>query len=699
MFGNDIEASKRGIKTFILKGLINGVKRICHFFRHIKIFSMKRKYKSPYFSDEELNILIKLHKVSNRTPTTLIIENIHLANINDLTFFRQLIASNFLYNHKNLKLVLVSESSTVNGVSLADYRLNCVYNVELTEEEMVEIIQNSNPHLHISTERLKRYIRICKDNMNLLQLIVRTNIDDAIASDNVLNALQNKIHDILHNLGAVNALEFAAVVGLTFDLTFLHSVSEIELDEIRRQAEAAYEQGIFFKSEEANYTFIDDIIKEIVYRHGTEQVSAHNKCAKYFNEADPFEHLVISRHSYMGGNCEHAVIHYLAYLLDCHLNNKQIDNSIPYLTQINNVITNNIFYNAASITVNELLSKFTNNNLSLNDLTLRSLAKQDNSALDYFVEYVKKVLLYKSKLCASQHDFLDLGYALEESYKFFVNEQILGLQIQCAFILLDVYSYRLDNIEKISGITSMLRSLNLALQTKNHADYSLLLKLSRKIASVEQAEAAYERTRQIYMSCRSVKYKIDEVELYRFLSDHIGYALYSGRYASIADETVKDMQKYLNVTDNLCYPKSYKLFMNNLLYRLYTNKISVKEIKKFVKNEFKKRTSFSTMYNYDVAALALYCNELNIAEKMLLELQKTIQNDLTCFYDYCVTANLVSLCVLKGDYANAQAYNAHILQTDYDWYEDFVEIMKYRAQLFVDIIQNKQLYNQLLIFM
>lgn len=62
---------------------------------------------------------------------------------------------------------------------------------------------------------------------------------------------------------------------------------------------------------------------------------------------------------------------------------------------------------------------------------------------------------------------------------------------------------------------------------------------------------------------------------------------------------------------------------------------------------------------------------------------------MTCFYDYCFNANLVSLYLLKKDYNKAKEYNNKIKYHNYDWEQDFIEIMRKRAEFFDMFIDKK----------
>ena len=145
------------------------------------------------------------------------------------------------------------------------------------------------------------------------------------------------------------------------------------------------------------------------------------------------------------------------------------------------------------------------------------------------------------------------------------------------------------------------------------------------------------------------------------------------------------------------FPKSYKLEMNYLIYKLYNNKTDINEISKFLLKQSKKEID-ARMYLFDIAALNLFCSNYDQAEKILLELIKKTESNMTCFYDYCINANLASLYLLKGNYDLAEKHNNIILEHDYEWEKEFIDIMRFRANELQKIIDNKLVYSSKQLF-
>ena len=206
------------------------------------------------------------------------------------------------------------------------------------------------------------------------------------------------------------------------------------------------------------------------------------------------------------------------------------------------------------------------------------------------------------------------------------------------------------------------------------------------------AEVAYEKTKNLLEVCEEYRDSLDEIELYKFLSDHIGYALYSGNYYNVNENAIICSKELLNLGKNLNFPKQYKLRMNLFLLDLFNNRLSLSDVNAFLKEENKYKNITSSMYNYDMAAILLYCGKYHHSEKILLNLYKELERNNTCFYNYCYNSNLASLYILKKDYDKAKYYNDKILNTEFDWFEDFIQIMKFRAKKFAEYIEMKKVF-------
>ena len=299
--------------------------------------------------------------------------------------------------------------------------------------------------------------------------------------------------------------------------------------------------------------------------------------------------------------------------------------------------------------------------------------------------------MYISKSIVHAHDYETLAENLKSLYEFFEEKNILGVQLQIAFMLLDIFSYRVNAKEKVPEILVILESLESKISKPNSLiDAKTLLKYIRKIASVDDTLAGYNKMRTIYGAYKDSNTDLYNVEFYKFLSDFLATALYNGKWTELYPEVINDIENMLSMETSCKLPKVYKPKMNIMLYRLYNNNLPMNEIKSFVSQEYKQFTTNSIMYQFDVASFALYIGNTRFAEFILSSLyERTLQNP-TCFYDYCINANLTALYILKHDYAKAKAHNDHILNTDYNWYEPFITTMKKRAMCFSAIIKEER---------
>lgn len=79
------------------------------------------------------------------------------------------------------------------------------------------------------------------------------------------NNLEEIVKTILKEIGQVTALEFAAIIGLSFDLACVSNAMELNLDEIIFQFEQANVKGLIVKKEnDYDYEFVDELIRKII---------------------------------------------------------------------------------------------------------------------------------------------------------------------------------------------------------------------------------------------------------------------------------------------------------------------------------------------------------------------------------------------------------------------------------------------------
>ncbi|MDE6284231.1 MAG: hypothetical protein K2M17_00605, partial [Bacilli bacterium] len=259
----------------------------------------------------------------------------------------------------------------------------------------------------------------------------------------------------------------------------------------------------------------------------------------------------------------------------------------------------------------------------------------------------------------------------------------------CLSYLIDIYSYRINSPLKTAEKVSELKSILNDQSVNFNNDINLQLKITRKIAKTMNAETAFAKMNYFYLSLQQSNKNFDEIERFKYISDYMGFALYSGNYDKLSREFISDLQNNIATGKLLNYPKVYKAYMNLMLYKIFNNEVTKSELLDFL-NEERNKSVTGRMYLFDLSAVALLCGNYTKAETILTEIVDLSKDNMTCFYDYCFHANLTSLYLLKKDYASAEICNKKILQNDYDWEEDFINIMRQRAKLFDGFIKSKK---------
>lgn len=698
--------------TGIIKTIVFIIKKIYFSITHRDYTKINNKFSNFQFSNQEINLIAKIKKYSkyNTTNNTIIVNNINFANEVDIVFFKKLIETDFFPKYApNLKFIFISSQANILNIKLDEINKNNFIEINLSDKELCKSIKNLYKDLSISNEKLIQYLKLCDNDFNLIVSIIKSNQEQSIEKtfDGVFLQLQNIVFEILDTNPQLTVLEIAAVIGLSFDITILNNVSSIEIDDIVNRLNEAYTKGLLTKeNQQYNYEFINEFIRNIIYRHGTRQSFWHKKFATEINSISPNEHALISYHYYLGNELKQAIYHYWAYFLSSVIDKNIIVSIEGLLLPIQNAIDNNILLKSNYNYIKIILEKYIQKELEKKELINNfDVQTSSDDSIKQIIKFTKLSILYAGKYTDCEKEFVFLGEELEKSYRFLKENNILGLQIKCGLYLIDIYSYRLNETSKAKKIQYELENIthdllyNLNTNSILFDNKSLVIKIIRKISMLANAEVAYEKTRNLLEVCEEYRDSLDEVELYKFLSDHIGYALYSGNYYNVNENVIMYSKELLELGENLNFPKQYKLRMNLFLLDLFNNRLSLSDVNTFFKEENKYKNITSSMYKYDMAAISLYCGKYHYSEKILLNLYNELERNNTCFYSYCYNSNLASLYILKKDFAKAKYYNDRILNTEFDWFEDFIRIMKFRASKFAEYIEMKkeftpkQLYN------
>ena len=666
-------------------------KRAFKFFKklsRVRQYIIKHRYNHIDFQEKEIDILIKLEKISKK-PAYVVINHLNYACKEDLLFYQKLLESDYLSKHSNLKLIFISDEIIINNINLFDQKVTFTLHIEDTE--FIELLRKKINLPEISDDRLLMYLNICNYNIELLKSILESTNLECSDNNEYIFLFEQRIKQILEAMPDITALEFGAIIGISFDAFSISEISEIQLENIVAQAKEASDNKLILKLDgEYNFQFVDEIVRKTINFLDPKKAIHYLKYAQHINAKTPFEYLRISNQYYNANNILYTIAYYMLYLLDCRVNAREPNDVPDYNKAIETHISSNIILKSVYKEFQRILDLYRDNNLPQNEYFDFNYSS-DYDIVTNCLQFSYLYLLYISKSIVHAHDYETLAENLKSLYEFFEEKNILGVQLQIAFMLLDIFSYRVNAKEKVPEILVILESLESKISKPNSLiDAKTLLKYIRKIASVDDTLAGYNKMRTIYGAYKDSNTDLYNVEFYKFLSDFLATALYNGKWTELYPEVINDIENMLSMETSCKLPKVYKPKMNIMLYRLYNNNLPMNEIKSFVSQEYKQFTTNSIMYQFDVASFALYIGNTRFAEFILSSLyERTLQNP-TCFYDYCINANLTALYILKHDYAKAKAHNDHILNTDYNWYEPFITTMKKRAMCFSAIIKEER---------
>lgn len=680
--------------TGLIKAIIKVISKSIHSIKYYKYNKIRKNYSAYAFNNEELNILTQILNSYNKYDLReVIIDNLDCAPSTDLAFFKKMIESNFLASFApDLKIIFLTNKVEINGVNLKKIINDNIININLNNNEIDELLLTRYGSTKININKLRHYFILCGKNLRLMDTIINSNITRSLNFD-TLNEFVNIVKTILKEIGQVTALEFAAIIGLSFDLACVSNAMELNLDEIIFQFEQANVKGLIVKKEnDYDYEFVDELIRKIICDSGANKSCRHSQYAKYLNKTSPKNYLLIAHHYYNAFDIESAILQYFCYVLDSYTENRQTDDKLEIVNKLKNKIVASPIINAYYLEMLELLELYKSNEF------IPQVLSADDNPYARFINYVKLVLEYLGHVVNTKQEFIELANNLEESYMFLDQQSLNYQKVQCLLYLIDIYSYRIGDQKMLKNKITFIQNIYKNYIMDN-ADINMQMKIERKLASIKNAEVAFAKTKYFYKAINQNAQNtqnLDAVEYFKFLSDHLGFALYSGNYDNLEPGFIEEFKSHLDIAVKLEYPKTYKAQINYLLFHIFNEKITRNELTNII--NYIDEGNHGRMYVFDIASIYIIIGRLHRAEAILLNLLDQAKENLTCFYDYCFSANLASLYLLKGNYNLAKRYNDRVLLHDYDWDTEFIEIMKYRSTLLNQFIQQKKKFTSKSLF-
>lgn len=672
--------------------------RILSFFSsfliHKKFKKMKRNFSNYSFNEQEINLMYKISKIAKNNEKLILINNINYANINDIIFFKKLYESNYfnLFAPK-VKFILISNSQILFNNNLMKIKKSNIIEVKITENYLNTLCHmlKTKYQTKIPNTDFLPYLKLCNYNVTLVEKILELGFKsiDSLSDENNVDSIKKIVSDILEKIPNLDTLEIASVIGISFDLFFICKMKQIEIPSILNEIKNIEQYGLITEKNKYNYTFINELIRDLVYENSVNNSIWHIKYADSLNVFAPDDFLLISVHYYLGGDFNRSIVYYLSSILFNSIDKKSIQYENKIVTMIEKDINNNIYINNITTEIKDLLK------CSIKDLeyyvhTYGYGNDMDaGTQLDKFKHLAKLVVYYVRKIPISENDFLLLGKEFEQIISFLEQYNFTGLKINCYFYLIDIYSYRINKLSYAQKYYhKLLKTLEPLLLSPNSNAQNMRLKTIRKTSSILNPEIAFEKTKNILDSYPENFIDVNEIEIFKFVSDHLGYALYSGNYDEINNEIISLAEKYCCIAEQYNFPKNYKLFMNVFLYKLFNNIATNKDIKNML--SYLKLHKDSTMVRFNYASLLLYTMQLDDAETILNELNEKLKYNNDCFHFHYIKANLVALNILKNNFSIAQTINNEILICNHDWEEEFINIMKYRANCLKKLIKSRK---------
>ena len=669
------------------------------------------KFDAEYFdvfNESEKSIIVKLSKVSKKKQLLLIFDNYHWANVNDINFinnFTKTLNNTKLFQNP-IKIILVATTNqnenpdfnisnlidiipsvNINSITVIRYKeiLNIMGLKESLSDKAIETIYSlTSGHLEL-TKRVVEYI-----NTQGNSLISFTGDLEKQAM-----AMMSEIFDHMLNISlknkrdTIDILEIASVIGNIFNQYELKALTKEEIFQIEKQLiDAKDEHFIEMKNDMAQ--FIHPIICELFYKKlDDKQYSYHKKFAEELKTLKPTEHLERAYHLKICKDYNVVLQEYIIAFILSTLSQQHFPESIynEIQVEIKKHKLENYFSSMEKALKYYILGQVDESIKCLDNIDRLDMTTSLYSSLKDFL-YAKNLLLLKY----DTNSFLYSAELLEKAKQCFLSNMEYEMYVCCLLILLNIYSYKLCDIDAAQKTEQQIvhlfhSELKECIDSKMD-DYRFEYK--RKSCSICIPEIACKKTKEALTHFQNSD---NIMELYKSACDHSATCLYLGRFNE-ALEAIEVCGKVVEEYDLLSFPESFKPQNNYILASLYSNPDGfwdkIKDAINIYRQVLDNNSYITKIINVNLSGLLILDGQLDEAEDTLIQLNTSLTEYASVYYNTFIYGNLTSIYILRKNYERA-LYYLELLENYLDeWSENTQKFYRMQANLLRQIVESHE---------
>lgn len=671
------------------------------FNKSIKMF----KSLNNTFNDTEINIIIGLEKLIKTGHYYIILDNCEYINNATLSLIRKLMSCGIMSEaFKNrLKFIFIENvvNEEINSVlhSMIDNKVN----VEISHSEYTKYIRSLKNSKEFPNETIQIIEAVSSKDLAITNILLEYFENDNTSQNELLKqtVTAERLADIFdyvisahmkNHIQEINCLKVASILGLIISSYDLAELTDKEMEFIETTLTFGEQTGLLQKNvqNDSIISFLHPIIKDILYKKLENKSIHHQQYNNLLKRHYPNKHILIAENLYKG-----------------HINTQQLQNE--FLTQLMILSINKSLsdFNAEEY-INKYFDKKTIINFVNDYYTAIMLYEKGNyfeskrlvnniDKIDIPSDFCKCLLDYlKARIIVvignTNADYLKVKKLLQRCIKTFFEHQIYDLYFDSLTVLLNVYAYKLSDLQSARQIedeyVKNYHILETNVDTNELSD--AYIEFLRRTASLLDAEGAYTRMTKLFN-----RYEIkDFLPKYKAYCDMVGYSLYAGEFSS-AKEYSKKVENYITLNSFYDFPEKYKYINNKVLAKLYYYSVNSSEFKKAIAYGIKELTKYenlngvSNVVKMNIACLHILNHNFSEAEKRLLELNSLLSVYSNALYNTYVPSNLAALYLLKKEYTKAADFNLNAKENLHMWDANYKVYYTYQNEYMRKLIDDK----------
>ncbi|MCM1221245.1 MAG: hypothetical protein NC548_42875 [Lachnospiraceae bacterium] len=656
------------------------------------------------FNDTEISIILSLKKLVKKGNYYLIFDNCEFINLSVINFIRKLMQSKILNNllNNHLKLIFIENTQPNSEMSYIKQMINHHIVVDIGHLEYTEFIRTLLPYKNLNSDIWQLIEVISTRDLNITKVLFDYFDKNMIDSDFLSNKkdaeklaqiFDNVIFTHLNNYTKeLDCLKVASILGTIMSSYDLAELTNEDIDFIELTLSFGETTGILkHQSQNSNIvSFLHPIIREIFYKKLSNKKEHHMHYDLLLKSNHPTKHLLIVENLYKGQvDTQQILHHFLSQLIILALNKTLSDfDTKKYISIYFKNSLDKIFitdFNKALLDYEKC--QYIECLNFIKNIRLLQISDLFSSILLDYVEARSILIIGKT-----DSDFQRVKELLIKCSSAFLKEKIYDLYFDCLTVLLNVYAYKLSDLNSAREIEiEYSKQYHIVMKTANSDDlFNMYIEFLRRSTSLLDAESAFNRMKMLFEKFDFEDY----LPKYKALNDMVAYSLYAGEFDT-AQKYVRELNHYIGINQYYQFPEIYKYENNTVLSNIFNcdpnSTICKKEIKKGISmlSKYENHIGISNVIKLNLASLYILNNDIGNAEKRLIDLYNSLGEYSNALYRTFVPTNLAALYLIKKEYDIALNYIQEAKNYINMWDDNYRIYYKYQNDYLFRLIDRK----------